>query len=301
MLQFDTSYLDCRTASRCSRLGDVTRMACATSPSWSPMRMSVSLFLTFQRSSSGHGFILIILTGSYWCVLRREFSGMIHFIVMSSSQQPQPIQQPCQLSTSKTVSYGDRERRIVLREEWLFADEFRYFRSTAIWKCYEMLHVAIQIILMILMYTVYCGLFALGLNRKIMTGLGRARTPWDSMAEYPARSISVCHTRLQNLTSFDTQLETQDTLSNRVDAQQGHTQDWWLRMTAGFTGFKMTFPAWLKFLRYTRSQDILAKVLYHHGGVYIDFDMHLVCTSTSVAASCKSSTLSSRCRWHFEN
>lgn len=137
--------------------------------------------------------------------------------------------------------------------------------------------------------------------RKSQNSMGLHGTPWQSIQ--PDRSISVCHTRLQNLTSFDTQLETQDTLSNRVDAKGPHSGTR-LRMTQGwlrYTGFKMTFPAWLKFLRYTRSQDILAKVLYHHGGVYIDFDMHLVCTSTSVAASCKSSTLSSRCRWHFEN
>ena len=33
---------------------------------------------------------------SYWCVLRREFSGMIHFITINNnpSNPQQPIQQP---------------------------------------------------------------------------------------------------------------------------------------------------------------------------------------------------------------
>ena len=47
---------------------------------------------------------------TYWCVLRREFSRMIHFItfVISSSQQPQqPIQQPYVKRTSEPpFSYG---------------------------------------------------------------------------------------------------------------------------------------------------------------------------------------------------
>jgi len=54
---------------------------------------------------------------TYWCILRKEFSGMIHFItfVMSSSQQPPathpfPAKHHMDLVVTKKVNNGRAER-----------------------------------------------------------------------------------------------------------------------------------------------------------------------------------------------
>ena len=68
--------------------------------------------IVFQKSPyssvftkpSFHFFSCFSLNNSYWCVLRREFSGMIHFItfVTSSSQQPPVPSIPYVKRTSKS-------------------------------------------------------------------------------------------------------------------------------------------------------------------------------------------------------
>ena len=43
---------------------------------------------------------------TYWCALRREFSGMIHWLAINNhpSNPQQPIQQPCVKRTSKKMA-----------------------------------------------------------------------------------------------------------------------------------------------------------------------------------------------------